>query len=563
MSLTRHAGERTYNPTSLLWVCILACAVQNLDANLVSIIYPQFSAAFAGSAKGGQAVLDLAASIFPLALAAVILGAGRLGDLHGRKRMLYVGLIIEMAALLGAVVAPSPAVMVLVRLVGGAGAALVSVLTLAIVNAGIADPKRRARAITTFVMMLGLGPVLLPILVQLINETGTSAWRYTFFVPFLMGAASLALLPRFVPESRSEGSSRMDWLGTGLAALGLFTLILGVSRATLPGGFASPGCWGPILVGVVTLAALALRSRGREEAVLPMDLFAKPLFAGGVFLAVVMYTSYVGFTFQLNNYLQQVRHIAPLNAVLWVAPVGIGFIVAGLLETPLERRAGRRPVMAGGLALTALAIVAATLVLDARTPYAAMIAPMIAAGGGFLLANASRTNAVLSVAPPARSGTASGTTNAANNVGIGCGVAISNVILSSRLVPQLRGALERAGVAEAKVSHVLAVLKAQLASLGHDHQIVSESGLSLHEILKLDALGVSAYLGALHVTLLVLAGILAAGILIVAFVMRPSPSAGAPAVAGGVGAGGVAAAGAAHEAGAAAADAPETAGTDA
>jgi len=521
MTVPASTASRKHSATVVLWVCILACAVQNIDANLISVIFPQFSKAFSSSPGGSAATLNLAASVFALALAAFILGAGRLGDIHGRKRMLSLGLIVEMAALLAAIVTPSPVLMVLVRMIGGIGAALVSVMSLAIVNAAITDPKRRARAITTFIMMLGIGPIVLPIIVQLINQTGPSSWRLTFLVPFALGAAALALLPRCVPESRNEGASRMDWLGTGLAALGLFTLIFGVSRAALPAGFASPGCYVPIAIGVLVLTVLALYSRGREWAVLPMDLLAKPVFLGGIVLAVIIYSGYVGFTFQLNNFLQEIMHVKPVAAVLWVVPAGVGFVLAGLIASRLEQRIGRRPVMTLGLVLASAGICTVTLLIGAKTSYAEVVLPMFVIGAGFLLTNAARTNAVLSVAPPERSGTASGMTNAANNVGIGFGVAISSVILSSQLGPGLHHRLEAAGLSAAQVAKAVALLKAQLVSLGDDANIIAQSGLTHARLLKLDAAGVAAYVHALHVTFFSLAGVMALGILVVVLVMRP------------------------------------------
>jgi hypothetical protein len=100
------------------------------------------------------------------------------------------------------------------------------------------------------------------------------------------------------------------------------------------------------------------------------------------------------------------------------------------------------------------------------------------------------------------------------------------VILSSQLGPGLHHVLGKAGLSATQITHAIALLKAQLASLGDDANIVTQSGITHSQLIKLDAAGISAYVQALHVTFFSLAAVMAAGILVVVFVMRPKKEPG-------------------------------------
>lgn len=174
---------------------------------------------------------------YGLTFAGSLVTAGRLGDHVGRRRVFTVGLSVFVVASTVCGIAPSATVLIAARLVQGLGAALLSPTVLAIIGVTYPGPDR-ARAISVYGMVMGLaatGGQLLGGLLIHANIVGPG-WRAVFLLNVPIGAAALAAAPRWIPESRAAGRSRLDVVGMALLTAGLTALLLPLVRDGRWGG---------------------------------------------------------------------------------------------------------------------------------------------------------------------------------------------------------------------------------------------------------------------------------------------------------------------------------------
>ena len=164
---------------------------------------------------------------YGLTFATFLITAGRLGDQLGRRRMFALGLAAFTLASAACGLAPSPAVLVGARLVQGLAAALLSPQVLSIIGVVYSGPDR-VRAISIYGIVLGFaavgGQLIGGVLVQ--ADIAGLGWRSCFLIHVPIGVAALALVPRAVPESRAERTSRLDVTGTLLVTAGLTAVLL-------------------------------------------------------------------------------------------------------------------------------------------------------------------------------------------------------------------------------------------------------------------------------------------------------------------------------------------------
>ncbi|WP_245788241.1 MFS transporter [Amycolatopsis marina] len=348
---------------------------------------------------------------------------GRLSDLLGRRRMLLVGTTLFGAASLLAGLAPSFAVLVVARLVQGAGEALALPAAMATIVLMFPEGPHRSRALSVWAAVASCGLVLGFALSGII--TAHLGWRWIFLisVPFILVVivATLVLVEGERPASR--GQARLDLPGAFL----LTACPLLFTYAAVEAGEPGTNPW----VSVVALAGAVLAAAGfvRVESRSPNPLVPLAFFANRarvranlttMLLSGALSTSFLLFTF----YLQDRLGIGPLGAGLTMLPLAIALITASILVPRLLGRWGARACVLAGLgsatgAMTVIALVAA---LDAGAVWLLPAMLLIAAGMGFGLVGLQFI--AVSGATDEDAGIASGVQRAADQLGGASGVAV-------------------------------------------------------------------------------------------------------------------------------------------
>jgi EmrB/QacA subfamily drug resistance transporter len=351
-----------------LALILVASFMVVLDFSIVNVALPSIQRELAISADTVQWVV----TAYAIAFGGLLILGGRAGDLFGRRRMFLAGMAVFTAASLAGGLARDPVLLIVSRVVQGAGAAVVAPAALSLITTGFPEGPRRTRALGLYGATASVGfvagQVLGGVLVQFLS------WRSVFLVNVPVGAAALALAPRILRESKLTRAGRqMDVTGAVLITLAVAALVFAVSQAGIS-GLAAPSVLASLALAAVTAVAFfAAEQRHADPLVRPGLLRVRGLRSASV-LMLLLGVWNGGEMLVLSLYLQQVLHFPPLAGGLVIAPQGIVGFAAGLLGSRLVGRLGIYRV----LVVTGVVATAGFLVLT-QLPVAGGYSPLLAA----------------------------------------------------------------------------------------------------------------------------------------------------------------------------------------
>jgi EmrB/QacA subfamily drug resistance transporter len=318
-----------------------------LDVSIVNVALPSIGKALHFS----EANLQWVITAYAITFGGILLLAGRLADLFGRRRIFVVGVVIFTLASLVCGLAWSEGVLIAARAVQGLGAAVITPSALSIVMTTFEEGAERNKALGIW-GALGGGGAAVGVLAGGVL-TKYLGWEWIFFVNVPVGALALALTPRFVRESRSERETSQDVAGAITVTAGLALLVYAVSNAPSH-GWTSTWTLSRIAVAVVLLLAfLAVEARAKDP-LMPFRIFRIKTVAGanaaGLLLGALTFANF----FLLTLYVQNVLHYSALKTgITFVATAGTAILWAGLAQA-LTTKIGVKPVLAlGFVAMTA------------------------------------------------------------------------------------------------------------------------------------------------------------------------------------------------------------------
>lgn len=413
---------RSRQARAVLATTILGSGMAMLDGTIVNVALPAIGHEFGASVTGLQWILDG----YLLALAALILIAGALGDRYGRRRVFLIGVVWFGVASLLCGLAPNTATLVAARVLQGIGGALLTPGSLAILQASF-PRELRARAIGAWSGLSGLATVLGPLLGGLLVQAGS--WRLAFLINLPLAALCVWLAVRHVPESSSGDHERVDFLGSVLGALGL----AGLTAALVEGpgrGLTDPLVLGSLVLGLLALAVFVLMQvRGRHPLV-PPALFANRTFVLANGLTLLVYAALGGVMMLLVLQLQVSLHYPPTAAGLAGLPITLLMLAFSTRSGRLAQRLGPRFQLVAGPLLIAAGILLLRLTVPGASYLLGVLPGVLVFGIGLALAVAPVTATVLAAAPDAHAGAASGVNNA---------VARTGSLLAVAVLPALAG----------------------------------------------------------------------------------------------------------------------------
>jgi EmrB/QacA subfamily drug resistance transporter len=398
-----------------------------LDQTIVNVALPAIQADLGFTQSG----LAWVVNAYLIAFGGLLLLAGRLGDLVGRKRVLVAGLVVFTAGSLLCGVSNSQGMLIVMRFVQGVGGAMASSLILGMIVAMFPDPRERARAIGAFSFVAAAGGAIGLLAGGLLTQA--ISWHWIFFVNLPIGLAATALVVRLVEPDRGIG------LGEGADAAGaaLVTAALMLGVYTVVGlGDAGRGPAQSAALGAVALALLAafvVRQATAPKPLLPLGLFRSRNTSGANLVQTLMVGGIFGFFFLGTLYLQRVLGYDPLRIGLAFLPVALA--IGGLsidAAARLNTRFGARPVLLVGLsALLAGLLWFGRAPLEAR--YVADLLPvMLLAGVGGGLSFPALMTLAMADAAPSDAGLASGLVSTTAQAGGALGLAVLATLATAR-----------------------------------------------------------------------------------------------------------------------------------
>ncbi len=425
------AGEGTYDPDPRRWrilaVSLVVGFMSLLDVTIVNVAIPSIRAGLGTSA----ATIQWVVSGYALAFGMTLVAGGRLGDAHGRRRLMTIGLIGFVVSSAAVGLAPGAATIVIARLIQGASAGLLTPQ-----NSGLIQQlfrgAERGRAFGMFGFTVAVasaaGPLIGGGLIALLGED--DGWRSLFLVNVPIGLVALVLIRRLVPDNEApaggERDSRVDL--PGAVILGFAVLSVLYPLVSLEGG-AGPSL--ALLVAFPPLAWAFVRWEvrtvrlGRPPLLDVSLLRGLPGYANGLLVGTLYFTGFTGIFLVLSVHLQEGEGFSPLGAALLITPFAAGAATTSPLAGRLVARMGRRitlialSVMMTGTALAAWLVTAPSDTLWWTLAPALFLAGI--GGGGVISPNFTLS---LAEVPPQMGGAAGGALQTGQRIGSAVGAAL-------------------------------------------------------------------------------------------------------------------------------------------
>ncbi|MFI6786508.1 MFS transporter [Nonomuraea sp. NPDC050383] len=455
-----------------------------------------------------QSELEWAINSYTLVFAGLLFTFGVIGDRTGRKRMLFVGMLLFGLSSLASAYSQDPTQLILARAAMGIGGAAIMPATLAIIS-NVFPPSERGKAIGIWAGGVGLAVAIGPITGGLLIEKFW--WGSVFLVNVPIVIISMILIGVIVPESRDPKPSKLDPVGVLLSIIGLVAVVYGIIRGGELATVTDPAVYLPALGGVAVLAVFAWWERRIDNPVFDVRNFGNVRFSSAIGMMGIVFFAMMGGMFFLTFYLQIVLGFSPIQAGALMIP----FAAAQLIFAPLSQRVNQRfgGKLASGVSMAVITLVLVSYAfLDQNTPVVLIEVIFFIQGAAMANIMPPATTAIMESLPREKAGVGSAMSNTVRQVAGALGVAVLGSVLSSsyrgEIAPHLTGLPEAvrhaAGeslMATDAVSHALGARGQGLMEPAYD-----------------------AFIHGMHITALVSAAIALLGVAVVAKWMPGKPA---------------------------------------
>ncbi|MGE6722431.1 MFS transporter [Streptomyces niveus] len=411
-----------------------------LDGSIVTVAMPAIQDDLGFSPAG----LSWVVNAYLIAFGSLLLLAGRLGDLLGRRRMFLAGTGVFTAASLLAGAATSPAVLIAARFLQGVGSAMAAAVSLGILVTLFTEPGERARAIAVFSFTGAAGASIGQVVGGLLTDA--LSWHWIFFINLPIGLAALALAVRVLPGDRATDAdagkgtgtgtgrglaARADVVGALLITAGLMLGIYTVVKVEQY-GWVSAHTLGLGALAAALIGAFIARQATARTPLMPLRIFRSRGVVGANVVQMLMVAALFSFQIVLALHLQRVLGYSAAETGLAMLPAAlvIGAVSLGASARLIGRFGERNVLLTGLLLLVTLLVLLTRIPVDAD--YATDVLPPMFLSAGFGLALPALTSLGMSDAGEEDAGLASGLFNTTQQIGMAVGVAVLSTLAASR-----------------------------------------------------------------------------------------------------------------------------------
>ncbi len=417
-------ATRRGHPGWTLVAVALGVMMVGLDGTVVSIANPYI----ARSLHASLADLQWVTNAYLLVLAILLVPMGYLGDRYGRRLVFLIGVAGFALSSLAVGEIGSTTGVIAFRAVQGMFGAMLMPNSLAILR-NTFPPEKLNRAVGIWggasALSVAAGPIVGGLLVEHVS------WESVFYLNVPVGLVALLVGVFVLREGRADRRTRFDVPGLVLLAAGLFSLVLGLIKAS-SWGWGSGATWGLIGGGLALVAAFAVVETKVAHPLLPMRLFTNVSISIGTVSVLLAFLALFGVLFFVTLYLQNVHGYDPVAAGVHMLPLTAVFVVASPLGGILNEKFGPRLVVPLGMACVGVGLVL-LLSLQPNSTYIHLWPSFLLVGFGVGTVIVASADAIVANAPQADAGVAGGLQSTAVQLGGVLGTSILGSILATKV----------------------------------------------------------------------------------------------------------------------------------
>jgi EmrB/QacA subfamily drug resistance transporter len=413
--------------TGKWWTLVAVCLgtfMLLLDITIVNVALPDIQTALGASFSGLQWVIDA----YALSLAALLLTAGSLADMYGRRRLYIIGLAIFTGASLLCGVATTTLMLQLSRGLQGVGGAIMFSVSLALLASAF-HGKDRGIAFGVWGAITGLAVAIGPLLGG--GLTSGLSWRWIFFVNLPIGIAAVIIVVLRVGETRDPHARRPDWAGFVLFTAALASLVYGLIESNQR-SFSDSLVLGCLIAAGLLLAAFLVAEWRGKRPMFDLSLFRLPTFTGGAVAAFGISASIFALLLYLVLYLQDILGYSALGTGVRLLILSVVILVSSAVAGRLSAKAPVRLLIGPGLLLVGAGLLLMRG-LDAGSSWTHLIPGLIVSGVGVGMINPPLASTAVGVVRPERAGMASGINSTFRQVGIATGIALLGTLFTNKI----------------------------------------------------------------------------------------------------------------------------------
>ena len=421
--------QKIPHPAYSLFALCLALFMVILDATIVNVALPNMAISFHTDMSGLQWII----AGYTLTFACLLLSAGHIGDIIGRKNTLIWGLLLFTLTSLGCGLSSHITLLTIIRFLQGASAALVMPTSLALINAAYKDKKERAKALGTWGAIGGIAGAAGPILGGIL--TATFGWRSIFLVNLPIGIIAILLTIKYVPNPISNQTHSCASEKIGLDIPGQTLLIVAITALAF--GFIEASNFGwfsiPIFISFAIFLISALSFLWVEHhtkfPLLPLSFFSIPIFSASLGIGMILTFCFFSILFIAPLYFQTIRGYSIFMTGFATFPLVAFSALGAYFSGKITSSIGPRLPLIVGASISAIGFFSLLITQPHSPSYPYLILPLILSGIGSSFMMPALTLAVLHATPSNRGGLVSGAFNSSRQIGGLIGVSICGTII--------------------------------------------------------------------------------------------------------------------------------------
>lgn len=364
---------------------------------------------------------------YTMAMAALLLPVGAIGDRWGRKPILLAGLVLFAVANVLGGLAGTVTVLMASRVLAGVAAAMIMPVTLSVITSSF-PPDERAKAIGIWSGFAGAGGIIGLFVSSFIVDNLT--WPWLFAMPVGLAILSLVMTVIAVDNSKEAHEGRFDVVGSVVSALAIGGLVLGIHEGPEK-GWADPLTVAGLVVGIVGLAAFVVWELRQERPLLDIRLFGHRGLAAGSLTLLVVFAVMFGVFLVLPQFTQAVLGFSAMKSATALLPMVFVMMPLSAVAPVVAKRFGVRPVMSIGVGLFVAGLVLLAVLVSAEGGYTSVLPGLLVLSVGMGLSMSPATAVITESLPVTKQGVASALNDTVRELGGAMGIAMLGSVVSS------------------------------------------------------------------------------------------------------------------------------------